>query len=67
MAMNLRLDEASAHALDHLARATGKSKNDLINEAVLEKAARSAQTEEVRALARRAIKDYDNLLERLSQ
>ena len=67
MAMNVRLTEDAARALEALAAEGNISKNEAINRAILDHAARQGQSTEVRRLARQAIGDYGPLLDRLAK
>lgn len=67
MAMNLRLSPDAERALDALAAEERISKNEAVNRAILELAARRSQEAEVRDLARKAIADYGPLLARLAE
>lgn len=66
MAMTLRLSSSAEERLDHLAQETGLSKNTLIEQAIIEKDARTSQVG--RALAhvdRITVRDAE-ILERLA-
>jgi len=67
MALNVRLSEEAEQALAAIAQEEGVSKNDVINRAILERAARLSHHREVRDLAREAIADYGPLLDRLAR
>lgn len=67
MALNVRLSDEAEEALAAIAQEEGVSKNDVINRAILERAARLSRHGEVRDLAREAIADYSPLLDRLAQ
>jgi predicted transcriptional regulator len=67
MALNVRLTDDAARALEALASHEKISKNEAINRAILDHAARRGQSAEVRRLARQAMEDYGPLLDRLSR
>jgi len=67
MALNVRLSTEAERALAALAAEEGVSKNEAINRAILDRAARHSQEAEVRHLARRVIADYGPLLDRLAE
>lgn len=67
MALNVRLSDLAERALDALAKEEQISKNEVINRAILDRAARRSQQVEVRGLARQAINDYGPLLDRLAE
>ena len=67
MAMNVRLTDEAERVLAALAEQDGVSKNDEINRAILDRGARRSREQDVRTLARDAIKEYGPLLDRLAQ
>jgi hypothetical protein len=67
MAMNVRLTDEAERVLAALASDEGVSKNEEINRAILDRGARLSREKDVRTLARDAIKDYGQLLDRLAR
>ncbi|KNX36138.1 CopG family transcriptional regulator [Luteipulveratus halotolerans] len=67
MAINVRLTDEADRVLTTLAEQQGISKNDAVNRAIIEQGARSAQREDVRRLAQKAVRNYGPLLDRLAQ
>lgn len=67
MALNVRLSVDAERALEALAAEEQISKNEAINRAILDRAARRSQEVEVRRLARQAIHDFGPLLGRLAE
>lgn len=67
MALNVRLTPDAERALASLASDEQISKNEAINRAILDRAARQSQETEVREPARRAIAAYGPLLDRLAE
>jgi len=67
MALNVRLTDDAERALAAIAAQEQISKNEAINRAILDRAARTSQQAEVRRLARQAIADYGPLLDRLAE
>ena len=67
MALNVRLSEDAERALEALAAQEQISKNEAINRAILDRAARQSQQADVRRLARQAIDDFGPLLDRLAE
>ncbi len=67
MALNIRLTDDAERALEALAKQEQMSKNEVVNRAILDRAARRSQSTEVRQLARQAIDDYGPLLARLAE
>ena len=65
--MNVRLTEEAERVLAALAEEDGVSKNEEINRAILDRGGRLSREQDVRALAREAIKKYGPLLDRLAQ
>lgn len=65
MAMTLRTDDELDEALSALAAAEGKSKQDIIRTAVLEKYARAGHTARVQDASDRQIERWRDVLERL--
>ena len=67
MAMTLRLSEDQDRMLQALAEAEGVSKHEAALRAILERSARLTHNAEVRDAARKAIREYRPLLDRLAQ
>lgn len=67
MALNVRLSDDAERALEAIAAQEQISKNEAINRAILDRAARTSQQADVRRLARQAIDDYGPLLDRLAE
>lgn len=67
MAINLRLTEEEQELLDALARETGLSKNDILRQALVEKAARSGHRAKVDASFEWALTRYGDVLRRLGE
>jgi len=67
MAMNVRLSDDAERAFEALAAQEQISKNEAINRAILDRAARNSQQAEVRQLARAAIQNHGPLLDRLAE
>ena len=67
MALNVRLTADAELALEALAAQEQISKNEAINRAILDRAARHSRESEVRDLAREAIATYGPLLARLAK
>lgn len=67
MALNVRLSTEAERALEALAAQEGVSKNEAINRAILDRAARHSQEAEVRLLARDVVRRYGPLLDRLAE
>lgn len=67
MAMTLRIDEELGQALDELAAMEGASKQEVIRRAVLERRDRTFRRDVVDRLAREALLEYSDAIERLGK
>ncbi len=67
MAINVRLSEAEEAVLESLARRAGRSKNDIIRIALVEKAARDEHRERVDASLDWALDRYGDVVRRLGE
>ena len=67
MAMKVRLTEEADRVLTALAEEDGVSKNEEINRAILDRGARLSRQQDVRVLAREALREYGSLLDRLAE
>lgn len=65
MAMTLRTDEELDHALDVLSRSEGRSRQEVIRRAVLERYERAGHAAAVNASADRMIERWGDVLDRL--
>lgn len=67
MAMNLRLSEAEQDLLDRLARRSGLSKNDVLRQALVEKAAREGHRAQVERSLDWALDRYGDVVRCLGE
>ena len=67
MAINVRLSPDEEAVLERLARQAGRSKNDVIRMALLEKAARDGHREQVDASLEWALDRYGDVVRRLGE
>jgi predicted transcriptional regulator len=67
MMLNVRLTDDAERALEAIAADEQISKDEAINRAILDLAARTTQRAEVRRLARQAMADDGPLLDRLAE
>ncbi len=67
MAINVRLTEAEEAVLESLARRAGRSKNDIIRIALVEKAARDEHRERVDASLDWVLDRYGDVVRRLGE
>ncbi len=67
MAMNLRLSDAEQDLLDRLARRSGLSKNDVLRQALVEKAAREGHRAQVERSLDWALDRYGDVVRRLGE
>lgn len=67
MAMNLRLSGDEQDVLDRLARESGMSKNDVVRQALMEKAAREGHRAQVDRSLGWALDRYGDVVRRLGE
>lgn len=67
MAINLRLSDEEQAVLDVLARRSGRSKNDVLRAALMEKAAREGHRDRVDASLDWALDRYGDVVRRLGE
>lgn len=67
MAMNLRLSGDEQDVLDRLARESGMSKNDVVRQALMEKAAREGHRAQVDRSLDWALDRYGDVVRRLGE
>lgn len=65
--MNLRLSDTEQALLDQLARTSGLSKNDVVRQALMEKAARDGHRDEVARSLDWALDRYGDVVRRLGE